>query len=144
MSSIEPIVVSLETPASPDAAWRYLSEPELIERWFTTTSRAERVGAPYRIDFGDGSVVAGVVRALEPGRRLAYSWAWEGAEPRQETLVGWTVEALPGGGSRVTLVHDGWSEAGADEAARDDHAGYWEAYVDDLRALLAEEAGGSR
>lgn len=144
MSSIEPIVISLEAAVDADLAWRYVSEPQLIERWFTTTSRAERVGGPYRIDFGDGSVVDGVVRALEPGRSLAYSWAWEGAEPRQETLVGWTVEALPGGGSRVTLVHDGWAEAGADEATRDDHAGYWDAYVDDLRALLAGEDAGSR
>lgn len=144
MPPIEPIVVSVETPADAGAAWRYVSEPELIERWFAATSPAEGVGAPYRIDFGDGTVVAGVVRALEPGRHLAYSWAWEGAEPPQETLVGWTVEALPGGGSRVTLVHDGWAEAGADQATRDDHAGYWEAYVDELRALLAGEAGASR
>jgi len=52
--------------------------------------------------------------------------------------VTWSVEELPDGGGRVTLVHDGWSEAGADAATRGDHEGYWSGYLDDLTALLAE------
>ena len=55
-------------------------------------------------------------------------------------MVTWTVEPLPGGGTRVKLVHDGWAEAGVDEASRDDHEGYWSGYLDDLVAIL-EPAG---
>ena len=48
------------------------------------------------------------------------------------------IEPLEPRGARVVLVHEGWSEAGADEALRDDHEGYWSGYLDDLAAILAE------
>jgi uncharacterized protein YndB with AHSA1/START domain len=135
---LPPIVVEIETPASAGEAWSALTEPDRIAEWFTEASPLGAVGDPYRLDFGDGSVVEGVVREVEPGHRFAHTWAWADAEPRQETLVTWSVEALPDGGGRVTLVHDGWSEAGADAATRGDHEGYWSGYLDDLTALLAE------
>ncbi|MFL5778988.1 MAG: hypothetical protein ACJ761_08610 [Chloroflexota bacterium] len=34
----------------------------------------------------------------------------------------------------------GWDEAGADRRVRDDHAGYWEGYLEDLVAILEEPA----
>ena len=112
------------------------AEPTLVVEWFTEASAVGPVGAPYRLDFGDGSVISGRIRALEPGRRLAYSWMWADTEPAEETLVTWTIEPLPGGGTRVTLEHAGWDEAGADVTSRDDHAGYWEGYLEDLVAVL--------
>lgn len=141
MSEIEPIVIVRDTPARIEAAWDTLTLPELVERWFTTASPISGgVGTTYRLDFGD-SAASGVITEIVPGRRLAYTWAWEDAEPRQETLVIWELEPLATGGSRVTLRHEGWSAAGADEAARDDHAGYWQGYLDDLVDLLSNDAG---
>jgi uncharacterized protein YndB with AHSA1/START domain len=136
--TLPPIIVEIETPASPDAAWAALTDPDLVAEWFTDATPLGAVGDPYRLDFGDGSVVEGVVREIEPGRRFAHTWAWADAEPRQETLVTWSIEALPDGGGRVVLVHDGWSEAGADAATRGDHEGYWNGYLDDLADILAE------
>ena len=52
--------------------------------------------------------------------------------------MSWTVSPLDGGGSRITLVHDGWSEAGADETTRAEHEAYWQGYLADLRDVLAE------
>jgi len=64
-----------------------------------------------------------------------------GRNPRRQVtdaaIVTWTVAPLPVGGSRVTLVHDGWPDTTADDTARADHLGYWEAYLEDLAALLA-------
>ncbi len=134
---LPPIVLEIETAAPPDEAWAALTVPERIAEWFTDASPLGSVGTAYRLDFGDGSVVEGVVTELEPGRRFAHTWAWTDAEPGQETDVSWSVEPLEGGGSRVTLVHAGWTEAGLDESARDDHEGYWIGYVDDLAAVLA-------
>jgi len=137
---IEPITLKASTSGSPAAAWAALTEPALVVEWFTEASPIGPVGTPYRLDFGDGSVISGRIRALEPGHRLAYSWAWADAEPVEETLVTWTVEPLPEGGTQVTLEHGGWAEAGANVATRDDHAGYWEGYLEDLVAVLDEEA----
>jgi len=137
---IEPITLKAATSGSPRAAWAALTDPTLVVEWFTEASPVGPVGAPYRLDFGDGSVISGRIRALEPGHRLAYSWAWADTEPVEETLVTWTLEPLPGGGTEGTLEHAGWAEAGSDESTRNDHAGYWEGYLEDLVAVLDEEA----
>jgi uncharacterized protein YndB with AHSA1/START domain len=138
---IGPIELTAITTADPATAWRALTDPEMVALWFTEASDVGPVGAPYRLDFGDGSVIEGVIREVEPGHRLSYSWVWAGQEPRQETLVTWTSEPDPRGGTRIALVHAGWAEAGADEVTRDDHTTYWEMYLDDLVTLLDAEDG---
>ena len=133
-----PIERSIRTTADPDTAWRTITEPDLIVSWFTDASPLGPVGSAYRIDFGDGSIVTGTVLALEPGRRFAHTWSWDGADPGDVTRVEWSVTPLPDGGSLVRLVHDGWETAGGG-SARDDHDGYWAGYLDDLGDVL----GGS-
>ena len=135
---VEPIRLTATTTGSVEAAWAALTRPEKVVEWFTDATPVGRVGDPYRLDFGDGSVVLGRIRVLEPRRRLAYSWAWLDAEPTAETVVTWTIEPLEDGGTRVTLAHDGWAEAGADARTRNDHAGYWEGYLEDLVSVLDE------
>jgi uncharacterized protein YndB with AHSA1/START domain len=134
--SLPPIVLTVETPATPADTWAALTEPDRIVEWFTEASALGAVGSTYRLDFGDGSVVEGVVTMVEPGQRFGHTWVWANVEPRLETVVTWAVEPVPGGGARVTLVHDGWAEAGLDENARSDHEGYWTGYLDDLKSVL--------
>lgn len=133
---VPPIDLAIETAADVDAAWLAVTLPERMALWFTEATPLGEVGASYRLDFGEGSVVAGEVVALEPGRRFAYTWAWEGAGADAVTTVEWIVERLAGGGSRIRLVHSGWDPG--EEAARDDHEGYWAGYLDDLHDILAE------
>ncbi|HVA85905.1 MAG TPA: SRPBCC domain-containing protein [Candidatus Saccharimonadales bacterium] len=140
---VEPIVLVAETTAAPAIAWRTITEPADLARWFAQVTPVDGIGSPYRIDFGDGSLIEGTVRDVAPGHRLAYTWRWKDEEPPQTTLVTWTVEPTAPGGSLVRLRHDGWTEAGADAATRDEHAGYWEDYLAELTELLDEEAGGS-
>jgi uncharacterized protein YndB with AHSA1/START domain len=137
-STIAPIRLAIETRADAARAWAYLTEPEHVAEWFTDAGEIGQIGDTYRLDFGEGSVVEGPVVALDPGRLFAHQWAWTDAEPRQATLVTWRVVARPGGGATVELVHDGWAEAGADEAIRDDHEAYWSGYLDDLRDILED------
>jgi uncharacterized protein YndB with AHSA1/START domain len=137
---IAPIRLVLETPAPPAVTWAYLTEPERVAEWFTDASEVGQVGDTYRLDFGDGSVVEGRIEALTPGRRFAHGWSWLDQDPSAPTLVSWEVFPNPGGGSRVELVHEGWTEASADEALRDDHEAYWSGYLDDLRDVLEDAA----
>ena len=138
---IAPILLTLRTRAAVGQAWEYLVDPARVAEWFTDASTLGMVGDLYRLDFGEGSVVEGPIVVHDPGRRFAYRWIWIDAEPLQETLVTWTVRPSDAGGSEIDLVHDGWDEAGADSAQRDDHEGYWSGYLDDLRDLLEEVAG---
>jgi len=134
---VAPIDLVVVTGADPDLVWRTLTEPDRVVLWFTDATPLGEAASTYRLDFGDGSVVTGEVVAVEPGRSFSHTWAWEGAEPGEVTLVAWTVEPHLGG-TRLRLVHDGWEEAGLDESARDDHEGYWSGYLDDLRDVLEE------
>jgi uncharacterized protein YndB with AHSA1/START domain len=134
---LPPIILTIQTPASPAAAWKALTEPERIAEWFTDASPLGGVGDGYRLDFGEGSVVEGVIRNVDDGRGFSHTWVWSDAEPVQETIVTWSVEPADGG-ARITLTHEGWAEAGLDEAARDDHEAYWSGYLDDLVDILGE------
>lgn len=134
---VVPIDLVLVTGAEPELVWRTLTEPARVALWFTDASRLGAVGDQYRLDFGDGTVVSGEVLALEPGRAFTYSWAWEDGGPGEVTRVTWTVEPHLGG-TRVRLLHEGWDDAGLDDAARNDHERYWTDYLDDLRDVLEE------
>jgi len=143
MTTITPIRISGETVAPVAAAWAALTEPGQVARWFAeTTPVVGGAGSSYSIDFGNGGVIDGVIRELVPARRLSYTWQWRGQE-EQPTVVTWELEPLAGHGCRITLTHEGWQEAGADEALRDDHAGYWEGYLADLLDMLESDAGGA-
>ncbi|HKG19923.1 MAG TPA: SRPBCC domain-containing protein [Candidatus Limnocylindrales bacterium] len=131
-----PIQLSIETPADPEVAWEALTEPDRVAEWFTDASPVGRAGEEYRLDFGD-SVVEGSIVEVELGRRFSHTWRWDGAEEDDETLVTWTVEPLPKGGSRISLEHSGWPATTSDDTSREDHQGYWQAYLEDLAALLA-------
>jgi uncharacterized protein YndB with AHSA1/START domain len=137
---VAPIVLEVETLVGPERAWRAVTDPADVAEWFADVTPADGIGSPYRIDFGDGSAVEGRIRAFEPGRRLAYTWAWAGDPAGPTTLVTWEVERVDRDGARVRLTHDGWAEAGADQDTRDDHADYWESYLEALEAMLAGEA----
>ena len=138
--TVEPIEMSLDTGATPELAWAMLTEPRRIAEWFTVATPLGSVGSRYRLDFGDGSVVAGRVTEVIPGQRFSHTWSWEDLD-EAVTVVTWSVEPLENGGSRITLYHAGWEEAGADRATRDDHAGYWEGYLDDLAGVLGQAGG---
>lgn len=138
---VTPIRLSIRTALPADRAWAYLVDPGCVEEWFTAASPVGAVGDLYRLDFGEGSVVEGRIVDVVPGRRFAHRWAWLDADPRQETLVSWTVADLGSDGAEIELVHDGWTEAGAEVTERDDHEAYWSGYLDDLRDLLEEATG---
>ena len=133
---ISPIHLNRRVRTPRAAAWAAITEPDQVAQWFATVTPLGKVGDPYRIEFEDGSAVVGRLLAIDPGRRFVHGWAWEGDEAGATTRVTWAVEPMSTGGSRIVLEHDGWADAGLGQSDRDEHAGYWEAYLDDLRALL--------
>jgi len=134
--SIAPIVLRMPTAADPATLWAALTVPERVAAWFTTASPLGAVGAPYTLDFGDGSIVDGELREIVPGHRFAHSWHWQGAPTSETTQVTWEVEPAADGRSAVVLRHAGWAEAGLAETDRDDHRDVWQEYLDGLRELF--------
>ncbi len=72
--------------------YRYLVERELTARWWATSRGTSRTGGVYRVKVR-GDLVRGEFVEVEPGRRVVYTWGWEGADQVHApgtTTVEWT------------------------------------------------------
>jgi len=112
----ETLRMSRVVPAPQAKVFRAWTEPELMKRWWSigegwTTSTAEvdlRVGGRYSLlnhhDGGDELKITGEFQAIEPPRRLVYTWRFPGSLP-VESLV--TVEFHQHeAGTEVVVKHE--------------------------------------
>jgi uncharacterized protein YndB with AHSA1/START domain len=111
------IVTEYELPHAPEKVWRALTEPELIARWLMVNDLRPIVG--HRFTFkaqplpGWDGVVQCEVLAVEPLRRLSYSWRGGSDETsRLDTVVTWTLTPTATG-TRLLLEHAGFLPANA-------------------------------
>jgi uncharacterized protein YndB with AHSA1/START domain len=119
-SQARSIVVDFDLAQPPDRVWRALTQSDLLERWLMPNNFQPRLGARFQFHAQpaagwDGTVECEVL-ALEPERRLAYSWrggsdAIQGYGHRLDTTVTWTLAATPAGGTHVRLEHAGFTDA---------------------------------
>jgi uncharacterized protein (TIGR03086 family) len=121
-------------PVDPDTAFALITEPERIRRWKAVAARVDlRVGGDYRWTVTPGHTAKGTFTVVEPGKRVVYTWGWEGdaALPPGASTVTVTLEAVDGG-TTVQLVHDGLTDQ--QEAG---HAEGWNHFLERL-VLLAK------
>jgi uncharacterized protein YndB with AHSA1/START domain len=111
------IVVEYDLPYPPEKVWRALTEPQLLAAWLMQNDIKPQLG--HRFTFraapvpGWDGVVHCEVLAVEPDRRLRYSWRGgsdklEQYGARIDTVVTWTLTPNPSGGTRLRLDHDGF------------------------------------
>ena len=133
-----------ELNAPIDRVWAALTDGGQIARWYGPGKdfRIEvqewdcRVGGSYRVamhhsDDGGTHTCYGVFRTVEPNRRLAYTWAWEGAPP-MDTLVTFELEDKAGQ-TLLGFTHTGF----AAPEARDAHRNGWTGSFDRLAKAVA-------
>lgn len=97
-----------------DLVFKAWTEPTRLEKWFSPNPNNRvkakvdlKAGGSYRIAVippeGDGWVVGGTYREIEPPERLAFTWKWEySEEPSSLVSVDFTeIE----GGTEVTVTH---------------------------------------
>lgn len=137
------VVVERVLPASPEEVYEAWTTPETLRRFmcphpFTTaTVEADvRVGGRFHIvmhDVDRDIEHRGEYRVLEPGRRLAFTWA-SPATGWEPTLV--TIELSPHeDGTRLVLVHEGLDT----DDVRDRHRRGWTSIVEKLAGQLANQ-----
>jgi uncharacterized protein YndB with AHSA1/START domain len=131
----ERVVIERVLPASPAEVYEAWTTPDTMARFIcpgdmTSTVDADvRVGGRFRIVMHDGPRDVehrGEYRVLEPGRRLAFTWA-SAATGWAPTLV--TIELAPHqDGTRLVLIHE---DLGTDDE-RGKHRRGWTSIVEKL------------
>jgi uncharacterized protein YndB with AHSA1/START domain len=114
------VTVERTMRAPPQRVFEAFLDPDLIRQWMNPpgldidrVSVDARVGGRILVAHSLNGVSTGTFEGeyvkIDPHRELVYRWAFVGTEPekgeRYETLVTVTFRPLPGGKTRVTVVH---------------------------------------
>jgi uncharacterized protein YndB with AHSA1/START domain len=95
--------------APPDEVFRYLTEPERYVLWQGVKAELDpRPGGIYRVWMDENTVASGEFVAVDPARRVVFTWGWEGnaGVPPGSSTVELTLEA-DGDGTLLSLRHTG-------------------------------------
>jgi uncharacterized protein YndB with AHSA1/START domain len=114
---------SVTIDAPPEVVFRALTDEKELVQWMPQEAKMDAwVGGRYEFKYhwaerGIDSQVSGEIVELIPGKKLAYTWENamhdnDGQQPPRERgsrpgVVSWTLEELPNGKTRVTLVQTG-------------------------------------
>jgi uncharacterized protein (TIGR03086 family) len=135
----KPFEKSVLVPLSADETFALITEPDRLRRWQAITARVDlRAGGDYRWTIVPGHSARGSFTEVEPGRRVVFTWGWEGAAdlPPGASVVTITLEPSAGG-TIVTLVHEGLTD---EQAAS--HAEGWNHYLGRLAEAGAHGDAG--
>lgn len=135
------VVIERVLPGSPDEIYAAWTTPETLRLFMCPNDMTApvveadvRIGGRFRIVMRDGTRDVehrGEYRVLEPGRRLAFTWA-SPATGWAATLV--TIELAPHeDGTRLVLIHEDL----ATDDVRGRHRRGWTSIVDKLARLRA-------
>jgi len=145
--------LSRRYPVAAEKVWRAWTDPQALSAWFgpgapdsvTLAEMDVRRGGSYRIRFrtpdGDEHEVSGIYEAVEPLRRLVFSWAWRSTPDRVSRVIV-TFQPVPGG-TELDFVHERFFDA----LARDNHRRGWTATFEKLDAWISsgsDRAGSDR
>jgi uncharacterized protein YndB with AHSA1/START domain len=133
--------------APPERVFDLWTEPDLLVRWWgpdgfdvPTSAMDVRPGGRWKTTMrspeGRLHTVSGVYRAIEPPRRLVFTWGWDDDNGirAHETEVTVTFEAAPGG-TRLVLLQQTF--ASADQ--RDKHGHGWASSFDCLERAARQQ-----
>ncbi len=127
---------SVLVPLNADQTFALLTEPERLRRWQTVAARVDlRAGGEFRWTVVPGGNAGGTFVEVDPGKRLVYTWGWEGddEQPPGTSTVTITLEPAEGGTS-VRLVHEGLTPE-----QEEGHNGGWDHFME--RLVLAGRDG---
>jgi len=133
------IRLSIVINAPRDRVFRALIEPGAMNTWLSTAADVDpRIGGHYRYGWTykvkDRDVVGGPTTILDlvPNERLVTDWLdWRGDATRPPTRLAWLLDDVPGG-TRVTLVHGGFSRV----ADQSDYPFGWVYFIEKLKATV--------
>ena len=144
----QPFVIERTYDAPVAAVWKALTERERMKQWYFNLSEFKaEVGFEFRF-FGEGHQGENYlhrckITAVEPLKKLAYSWRYDGFEG--DSLV--TFELFDEGGkTRIRLTHDGIETFPADnpDFAKESFAAGWTEIIGSVLKQYVEVPSSSK
>ena len=130
------VVIEKTFAHPPEKLWRALTEPALLAQWLLRNNFLPEIGREFQFNnepvSGWDGVIACKVVALDPLRRLVYSWQAFGLD----SLVAFTLTPAAGG-THLRVEHSGF-RANQEAAYRGARYG-WERFTGNLGRLLDGE-----
>jgi uncharacterized protein YndB with AHSA1/START domain len=123
------VVIEREMPHPPEKIWRALTQTSLIEDWLMKNDFQPVVGHRFKLS-ADWGAVDGQVLAVEPNKKLSYTWAAYGLE----SVVTWTLTPTSTG-TLLRMEHSGFLPE-QQQAYSGAKAG-WRQFLGNLEQVLA-------
>ena len=126
------VVTSIRIEAPPDAVFRFFVDPDRLMRWMGTEADIDPTpGGRFRVNVNGDDVAMGAYTVVDPPRRVAFTWGWDGNDgiPPGSSTVTVDLDEVDGG-TELTLTHSGLP----DEDAARQHLQGWTHYVGRLAA----------
>src|SRR5579872_5518408 len=107
------VIVAEFDKLTPHAVFDYWTKPELLCAWWPQEAEIDaRIGGTYHLSWLRMNWhLRGQYTHYEPGKQLAFTWKWdhddEGTAVREVVIV---LEALPVGGTKLTLTHGPYTD----------------------------------
>jgi uncharacterized protein YndB with AHSA1/START domain len=114
----ESILIECDLPQPPEKVWRALTKPELLGKWLMSSDLRAQVGARFHFrpdssTEGGNTPIDCEVLDVEPQRRLRWVQREQGGSqtgcPWVESVVTLELVGSANGGTRLRLVHDGFT-----------------------------------
>ena len=133
------LVYQIIINAPPERVWEAITTSEFTSRYYygSTLTTDLTVGSPFTYHMPNGApVVEGAVVASEPPNRLVHTYhsLWPPMNQDAPTRVTWELESMPGGVTKVTVVHEGFQGQTATYTGL--QSGGWAWILSNMKTLL--------
>jgi uncharacterized protein YndB with AHSA1/START domain/predicted transcriptional regulator len=133
------LVYQIIIKAPQQRVWEAITKPEFTSRYFygNTLKTDLTVGSPFTYHLPNGSpVVEGEVVSSDPPNRLVHTYhaLWPPMNADAPTKVTWELESLPGGVTKVTVVHEDFQ--GETATYQGLQSGGWTWILSNMKTLL--------
>ena len=125
--------------APQERVWEAITTPEFTSRYYygSTLTTDLSAGSPFTYHMPNGApIVEGQVLAAEPPKRLVHSYhsPWPPMHEDAPTRVTWELEPMPGGVTKVTVLHEDF--AGETPTYKGLQGGGWAWILSNMKTLL--------
>lgn len=137
--SIPRLVYQIIIKAPQQRVWEAITTPEFTSRYYygSTLTTDLTVGSPFTYHMANGApIIEGSVVESDPPNRLVHTYhsLWPPMNEDAPTTVTWELEAMPGGVTKVTVVHTDFQGETATYAGL--QSGGWAWILSNMKTLL--------